>query len=77
MVQDIILKEASQQLVKDMTRSELVAGVLQSSCRDHCYYNVREKISGPFVEAVGGSDNLEVSIVKEPVSKQQVINTRV
>ena len=80
MVQDFLLIEASQQLVKEMTRSELVAGVVQSSSIDHCYSNVSEKISGPFIEAVGESDHLGVRILKyskNPVSKPQVVRRRV
>ena len=34
-VQDFLLEEASTQLVREYTRSELVAGVVQSSCIDH------------------------------------------
>ena len=80
MVQDFLLIEASQQLVKEMTRSELVDGVVQNSSIDLCYSNVSEKISGPFIEAVGESDHLGVRILKyskNPVSKPQVVRRRV
>ena len=35
-VQDYLLEEASQQLVTDITRSEISGGVVQTSCIDHC-----------------------------------------
>ena len=79
-VQDFLLEETSEQLVKDITRSELVAGNIQTSCIDHCYKDVREKIAGPFVESVGDSDHLGVRIlkyIKNPPSRPQVIKRRV
>ena len=79
MVQDFLLEEASQQLVTKITRSELVAGEVQTSCIDHCYSDVEEKINGPFVEAVGDSDHLGVRIIKycrTPVVKPQVMKKR-
>ena len=80
MVKDFLLVEASQQLVMEMTRSELVSGVVQRSSIDHCYSNVSDKISGPFVETVGDSDHMGVRIVKfskSPISNPQVIRRRV
>ena len=63
-VQDFLLEESSDQLVKDITRSELVAGNVQTSCIDHCYSDVKEKILGPYVEGVGESDHLGIRILK-------------
>ena len=80
MVKDFLLEEASQQMVKEVTRSELVAGNVQSSTIDHCYSDVPEKITGPFVEAVGDSDHLGIRVIKyckNPVSKPQVIKRRI
>ena len=79
MVQDFLLEEASQQLVTDITRSELVRNVIQTSCIDHCYSDVREKITGPYVEAVGDSDHLGVRVLKYcrvPVVRPQAIRKR-
>ena len=79
MVQDFMLEEATQQLVTSTTRSELVAGEVQSSCIDHCYSDVQEKITGPFVEAVGDSDHLGVRVTKycrSPVVKPQALRRR-
>ena len=79
-VQDFLLEETNEQLVQAITRSELVAGSVQTSSIDHCYTDVREKISGPFVEAVGNSDHLGVRILKyskTPPSRPQVIKRRV
>ena len=80
MVQDFLLEEASEQLVTETTRTELVAGTVQRSIIDHCYTDVKEKITGPFVEAVGDSDHLGVRIIKycrNPVSQPQAIKKRV
>ena len=79
MVQDYLLEVTSQQLVTSTTRAELVGGVAQNSCIDHCYSNVREKITGLFVEAVGDSDHLAVRALKycrTPVVKPQTIRRR-
>ena len=64
MVQDYLLEETSYQLVAGNTRSELVGGVAQISCIDHCYSNVREKITGLYIESIGNSDHLGVRILK-------------
>ena len=80
MVQDFLLQQASQQIVKEPTRLELVRGNLLKSCIDHCYTDVREKINGPFVDAVGDSDHLSVRILKycrTPVIRPQAIKIRV
>ena len=80
MVKDFLLEQGSQQLVTEVTRSELVAGVVQMSIIDHCYSDVSEKISGPFVEPVGDSDHLGVRITKYcryPAARPQVIKKRV
>ena len=45
-VQDFLLEEASQQFVSSIIRSELSGGVVHNSCIDHCYSDVREKITG-------------------------------
>ena len=79
-VQDFLLEETCEQLVTDLTRSEIANGVVQSSCIDHCYSDSGQKISGPFVEAVGNSDHLGVRIIKyskNPPTKPQVIRKRV
>ena len=79
-VQDFLLEENSDQLVKDITRSELVAGNVQTSCIDHCYSDVKEKILGPYVEGVGESDHLGIRILKyskNPPSNPRVIKRRV
>ena len=79
MVQDLLLEESSHQLVSDITRSELVKGVVQTSCIDHCYSDVREKIIGPFVESVGDSDHLGVRVLKycrTPVIRPQAVKKR-
>ena len=79
MVQDFLLEEASQQLVTAVTRSELVAGVVQTSCIDHCYSDVKEKITGPYVEALGDSDHLAVRVIKycrTPVLRPQAMKKR-
>ena len=51
MVQDFLLEEASQQLVTEATRSEQMNGEVHSSIIYHCYTDVIEKVTGPFVEA--------------------------
>ena len=79
MTKDFLLEEASEQLVNGVTRSELVAGVLQRSCIDHCYSDVGHKITGPYIEAVGDSDHFGIRILKycrSPVSKPQAIKRR-
>ena len=79
-VQDFLLEESCQQLVTEVTRSELVAGVVQRSIIDHCYSDVSDKITGPYIEAVGDSDHLGVRITKFckfPTTKPQVIKRRV
>ena len=61
-------------MVNEVTRSELVAGVVQRSTIDHCYSDV------PFVESEGDSDHMGVRILKygkNPVSKPEVIRMRV
>ena len=78
-VQDYLLEEASQQLVTGITRSEISGGVVQTSCIDHCYSDVREKIKGPYVEAVGDSDHLAVRVLKycrTPVLRPQALKKR-
>ena len=45
-----------------------------------CYTDAKEKVTGPFVEAVGDSDHLGVRILKlskNEVSKPQIIKRRV
>ena len=79
-VQDFLLEEASEQLVKEVTRIELVGGQVQRSLIDHCYSDVKNKITGPFVEALGDSDHLAVRILKycrSPVTQPQVVRKRV
>ena len=79
MVQDFLLEQASHQIVKESTRMEIVRGALNTSCLDHCYTDVREKIYGPNVEAVGNSDHMAVRILKYcriPVIKPQAVKLR-
>ena len=45
MVKDFLLEEASHKMVTEVTRVELVAGVLQTSTIDHCYSDAPEKIT--------------------------------
>ena len=78
--QDFLLETSSFQQVREYTRSELSCNGLVRSCIDHCYTDVKEKITGPFVEAVGDSDHLGVRIIKycrNPVSQPQAIKKRV
>ena len=80
LTQDFLLEEASQQLVTQVTRTELVGGSVQRSTIDHCYSDVPDKVVGPYVEAVGDSDHLGVRILKycrAPITRPQVIRRRV
>ena len=70
MVQDYLLETTSQQLVTGNTRAELVGGLLQNSCIDHCYSDVREKITGPFGARV-------LKYCRTPVVRPQTIRRRV
>ena len=73
-------EDASHQMVYEVTRSELAAGSVQRSTIDHCYTDVPEKLTGPFVEAVGNSDHLGVQITKyfrTPAFQPQVTKRRV
>ena len=79
MVQDFLLEYASQQIVKEPTRIEMVRRVLTKSCIDHCYTDVPEKIHGPFLDAVGNSDHMSVRILKfcrAPVIRPQAVKMR-
>ena len=79
MTQDFMLEQSSQQLVTCTTRIELVGQTVQKSCIDHCYTDVREKITGPFVEAVGDSDHLGIRVLKycrTPIDQPQAIRKR-
>jgi hypothetical protein len=74
LTKDFLLEEASEQLVSGITRSELVAGIIQRSCIDHCYSDVRHKITGPFIEPIGDSDHFGIRILKyckSPISNFQ------
>ena len=80
MVQDFMLEESCEQMVRGTTRMEVVAGTVHTSTIDHCYTDSSEKVTGPFVEAVGDSDHLGVRILKlskNEVSKPQIIKRRV
>ena len=48
--QNFLLEQSSQQIVKEPTWVELVQEVPMKSCIDHCYTDVKEKISRPNVE---------------------------
>ena len=79
MVQDFLLEESSNQLVKESTRFQMEQGVLKQSTIDHCYSNVSEKVSGPFVESVGDSDHMGIRIIKyskNKLPKSQVVKRR-
>ena len=80
MMQDFMLEESCEQMVRGTTRMEVVAGTVHTSTIDHCYTDSKEKVTGPFVEAVGDSDHLGVRILKlskNEVSKPQIIKRRV
>ena len=79
MVQDFLLEKSSSQLVKESTRFQMVQGVIKQSTIDHCYSNVPEKVSGPFVESVGDSDHMGIRIIKyskNKLPKPQVVKRR-
>ena len=79
MTQDFLLEHSSKQVVTNITRIELSGLNVQRSCIDHCYTDVREKVLGPYVEAVGDSDHLGVRVLKycrTPIVKPQAIRRR-
>ena len=79
MIQDFMLEQSSQQLVNSITRIESAGQMVQRSCIDHCYTDVREKVTGPFVEAVGDSDHFGIRILKycrTPIIQPQAIKRR-
>ena len=79
LMDDFLLETSSFQLVKEYTRSQLVANVIQRSIIDHCYTQAPEKVIGPFIETVGNSDHLGVRITKTCKNnheKPQVIRKR-
>ena len=67
-------------MVKEPTRVGTIAGDgISSSCIDHCYTNVPEKIKRVQVVGAGNSDHLGVIIqkfTKFPVSKPQTVRKR-
>ena len=79
-VQEYLLETSSYQMVKEPTRVGTIAGDgISSSCIDHCYTNVPEKIKRVQVVGVGNSDHLGVIIqkfTKFPVSKPQTVKKR-
>ena len=80
MVQSFLVESASNQIIKEYTRSEIVqGGQVSRSCIDHCYTNVPEKVSKPEVIAVGDSDHLGIAITKytrAPVLKPRTVIKR-
>ena len=64
-VQSFLIDTASNQTVKEYTRSEIVrGGEISRSCIDHCYSDAPDRTSNPEVVAVGDSDHLGVVVTK-------------
>ena len=79
MMHDFMLELSCEQIVRGATRMEVVAGTVHTSTIDHCYTDSKEKVIGPWVEAVGDRDHLGVRILKfnkNEVSKPQIIRRK-
>ena len=65
LLDEFMLEENCQQLVKEYTRIRTANGVVQRSCLDHILVNCLGKMTSPEIHGVGQSDHLGLLITKK------------
>ena len=63
-LQDFLLETDCDQQVEEVTRRELVNGVIETGEINHIYSNCTDKLKGPYVEYTGDRDHQRTKILK-------------